>query len=82
MPAVAAVRGITPVEPLPSRRPPAAAASGITPAGADPAGRPGAAGPGSTGAAWGVCAMSPTRTPAVATNPVPWADAPGRTGSA
>lgn len=71
MPAVAAVRGITPVEPLPSRRPPAAAASGITPAGADPAGRPGAAGPGSTGAAWGavwgVCAMPPTRTPAVAT---------------
>ena len=60
-----------PVEPLPSRRPPAAAASGITPAGADPAGRPGAAGPGSTGAAWGavwgVCAMPPTRTPAVAT---------------
>ena len=31
MPAVAAVRGITPVEPLPSRRPAAAAASGITP---------------------------------------------------
>ena len=29
-----------PVEPLPSRRPTAAAASGITPAGADPAGRP------------------------------------------
>ena len=51
-----------------------------------PAGRPGAAGSGSTGAAWGaawgVCAMSPTRTPAVATNPVPWADAPGRPGSA
>lgn len=31
MPAVAAVRGITPVEPLPSRCPAAAAASGITP---------------------------------------------------
>ena len=31
MPAVAAVRGITPAEPLPSRRPAAAAASGITP---------------------------------------------------
>ncbi len=47
-----------------------------------PAGRPGAAGSGSTGAAWGVCAMSPTRTPAVATNPVSWADAPGRPGPA
>ena len=44
MPVVAvAVRGITPVEPLPSRRPAAAAVSGTTPVGADPAGRPGAA---------------------------------------
>ena len=96
MPVVAAVRGITPVKPLPSHRPAAAAASGITPdrprpsglfrqdgrgrpsrrwrtacSEPVPAGRPGAAGPGSTGAAWGaawgVCAMSPTRTPAVAT---------------
>jgi len=111
MPAVAAVRGITPVEPLPSRRPAAAAVSGTTwdrsrPPGLFrqdgrgrpsrrwrtacsepvPAGRPGAAGSGSTGAAWGaawgVCAMSSTRAPAVATNPVPWADAPGRPGSA
>ena len=96
-----------PVEPLPSRRPAAAAVSGTTwdrsrPPGLFrqdgrgrpsrrwrtacsepvPAGRPGAAGSGSTGAAWGVCAMSPTRTPAVATNPVSWADAPGRPGSA
>ena len=71
-----------PVEPLPSRCPAAAAVSGTTPVGADPARRPGAAGSGSTGAAWGVCAMSPTRTPAVATNPVSWADAPGRPGSA
>ena len=111
MPVVAvAVRGITPVEPLPSRRPAAAAVSGTTwdrsrppgpirPDGRGrpsrrwrtacsepvPAGRPGAAGSGSTGAAWGaawgVCAMSSTRAPAVATNPVPWADAPGRTGA-
>ena len=44
MPVVAvAVRGITPVEPLPSRRPAAAAVSGTTPVGADPARRPGAA---------------------------------------
>ena len=57
----------------------------VAPAEAVPAGRPGAAGSGSTGAAWGaawgVCAMSSTRAPAVATNPVPWADAPGRTGA-
>mgnify|MGYP001678501784 CR=1 FL=1 len=76
-----------PVEPLPSRRPAAAAVSGTTwdrsrppgPIRQDDRGRPD---PDPAGAAWGVCAMSPTRTPAVATNPVPWADAPGRPGSA
>ena len=76
-----------PVEPLPSRCPAAAAVSGTTwdrsrppgPIRQDDRGRPD---PDPAGAAWGVCAASPTRTPAVATNPVPWADAPGRPGSA